>query len=88
MAPERQDVGVGDVSVQHVDREIVGGIASTALCHEGKIPGPVEARGREGRARNSQGSAENQTQEKRARCTVEGQPHSIAHDGSPLLVAA
>ena len=53
MAPERQDVGVADAAVQHVDREIVGRIASTALGHEGEIPGPVEARAREGRARNS-----------------------------------
>ena len=73
---------MGDVSVQHVDRKIVGRIASTALGHEGEIPGPVEARARKGRARNSQGSGENETHEKRSRCTVEGPPHSVAHDYS------
>ncbi|MBA7678676.1 hypothetical protein ES703_86954 [subsurface metagenome] len=45
---------MGDVSVQHVDREIVGGIASAALGHEDKIPRSVEARAREGLARYPQ----------------------------------
>jgi hypothetical protein len=53
---------MGGVSVQHVDREIVRGIASTALGHEDEIPRPVEARARDGLARNPQmGSGENDT---------------------------
>src|ERR1700745_1819540 len=67
---------MGDASIQHVDREVVGGIASTALGHEGEIPHSVEARAREGLARKSQiGSGDNQTHEERSRYTSKGRPH-------------
>ena len=34
---------MADVPVHDVDREIIGGIAITALSHENKIPRPIEA---------------------------------------------
>ena len=80
---------MGDVSVQHVDHEIVGGIASTALGHEDEIPRPVEARAREGLARNPQmESGENETHEERSRCSAKDRPHLIAHDCSLCCYAA
>jgi hypothetical protein len=69
---------MGDVSVQHVDREIVGGIASTTPGHEDEIPRPVEARAREGLARNPQmESGENEAHEERSRCTAKGSATSV-----------
>jgi hypothetical protein len=80
---------MGDVSVQHVDREIVGGVASTVLGHEREIPRAVEARAREDLARNPQmGSGENETHEERSRYTAKGRPHPIARDCSLCCYAA
>lgn len=57
---------MADVSVQHVDREIITGIARAVLGHKGEVPCPVEVRTRKGLARNChQGYGKNETGEER-----------------------
>ena len=80
---------MGDVSVQHVHREIVSGVAITALGHEGEIPRPIETRAGESLPRNPQmDSGENETNEEPSRCTANGRPHRITHDCSLCFYAA
>jgi hypothetical protein len=59
---------MGDVPVHDIDHEIIGGIAIAALCHENKIPRPVETRAGESLAGNQKmGSGQNETYDQRPR---------------------